>query len=550
LLKITPLLILSYLIWISILKRTLWPLAPPALYYFFRSARILAWRLFPDEAPKDVYDQTLTRIKKLRAWTAPVAVLAILEVFGTENDVQGAALEVYLTLLAGPWLLAVTASVVIAVFIYRAPPEKRREMRAALRRSLRRLGYYVGILFLAYATFAGSILVYSGPNVNLKGAGWLGLPVVIWPALVFLFASRRIIHTTFGLTGVHTALPALLTSILTWECAALSEIPGGPPSTVDLLLFGGPVTVSAIAWWEIHQLRAPATERQRVARTANMPASDRYRLVEMLAEGAMGAVWRAHDERMRRDVALRQLKLPPSLEPGLRQYLMARMEREMQAIGVLEHPGIVSVYDQFRDEDGLLCIVMELLRGRSLAQLIINEGRLDEARAAWIGAQIAAALAAAHKAQIVHGDINPSNILLQGQRVVVTDFGIPAVAGDISLTAGGALLSIHAHTAPEQVNDHQPTAASDIWSLGATLYTAVEGRPPFTGTTDAALLRAISQGNPAPTRHAQRLVPFLADLMRLDPRQRPTAQAAADALTALWAMPAIDHGRDPDEIGL
>lgn len=535
--KIIPLLILLYLIWLCIVNGTLWPLFPPALYYFVRSARILAWHLFPDEAPQDVHDPMLTRIKKLRAWSAPVALLAILKFFGTKNDVKGQFVEADLTLLAGPWLLIATASVVIAVLIYRAPPEKRREMRAALRRSLRKLGYYVGTLFLAYATLAGFALAYSGPNVNLQGPGWPGIVVVVWPILVFLFVSRRAVHTVLGLVDVHPALPALLTSVLTWECAVLSEILGGPPTIADLLLFGGPVIVSAIAWWEIHQLRRPETERHcgeaHVAHNGEIGVSGRYRLVEVLDEGAMGAVWRAHDKRMGRDVALKQLKPPLSLEAGLRQHLMARMERETQAVGMLKHPGIITIYDQFRDEDGLLWIVMELLRGRSLADVIMDEGRLDEARAARIGAQIAAALAAAHQARIMHRGINPSNILLQDQRVVVTDFGIPAVAGDITLTASGALLGIHAYTAPEQVDDHQLTAACDIWSLGATLYTAVEGRPAFTGATNAALLRAVSQGNPAPTRHAQRLAPVLADLMRLDAHQRPTAQAAATALTAL-----------------
>jgi serine/threonine protein kinase len=370
------------------------------------------------------------------------------------------------------------------------------------------------------------------------------------PALYYFVRSARILAWRLfpdeaaqdvhdpKLTRINPALPALLTSVLTWECAVLSEIPfGGPSTIVDLLFFGGPVIVSAIAWWEIHELRRPGTERHRgevhVARNGETVVSGRYRLVEVLGEGAMGAVWRAHDTRMRQDVVLKQLKPPLGLEAALRQDLMARMERESQAVGMLKHPGIVTVYDQFRDKDGLLWIAMELLRGRSLADVITNEGRLDEARVARIGAQIAAALAAAHQARIVHRDINPFNILLQDQRVVVTDFGIPAVAGDITLTAGGALLGIHAYTAPEQVNDHQPTAACDIWSLGATLYTAVEGRPAFIGTTNAALLRAVSQGNPAPMRHAQRLVPVLADLMRFDARRRPTAQAAATALTAL-----------------
>lgn len=138
----------------------------------------------------------------------------------------------------------------------------------------------------------------------------------------------------------------------------------------------------------------------------------RYRLVEMLGEGGMGAVWRAHDERMRRDVALKQLKLPLSLDADLREQLVAR---EARSIGMLKHPGVVTVYDQFHDEDDLPWIVMELVEGSSLAAVISDEGPLDEVWAARIGEQVAAALAAAHRAGIVHRDIKPANILIEGR---------------------------------------------------------------------------------------------------------------------------------------
>ncbi len=259
----------------------------------------------------------------------------------------------------------------------------------------------------------------------------------------------------------------------------------------------------------------------------------RYRLVDVLGEGGMGAVWRAHDERMRRDVALKQLKLPPGLDAGQREHLVARMEREARSVGMLKHPNVVTVHDQFHDEDGLPWIVMELVRGRSLAAVIGDEGPLDEARVARIGARIASALAAAHEAGIVHRDIKPANVLLEDERVVVTDFGIAAVAGETTLTASGALVGTPAYLAPEQVNGAEATAASDAWSLGATLYAAVEGRPAFTGGTLAALLLAVSQGRPAPTQHARRLAPVLRELLRRDPARRPTAEAVAATLTAL-----------------
>ncbi|TDD87682.1 serine/threonine protein kinase, partial [Actinomadura darangshiensis] len=259
----------------------------------------------------------------------------------------------------------------------------------------------------------------------------------------------------------------------------------------------------------------------------------RYRLVEVLGEGGMGAVWRAHDERMRRDVALKQLKLPLSLDAGLRDQLVARMEREARSVGMLKHPGVITVHDQFHDEDGLPWIVMELVRGRSLADLLSDGGPLDEAEAARIGAQIAEALAVAHEAGIVHRDIKPANILLEGERVVVSDFGLAVVPGETTLTATGALLGTPAYLSPEQVNDREATAASDMWSLGATLYAAVEGRPAFSGGSMAALLLAISRGEPAPVQRARRLAPVLRDLLRRDPGRRPTAKAAAATLAAL-----------------
>ncbi|WP_157419803.1 WD40 repeat domain-containing serine/threonine protein kinase [Actinomadura kijaniata] len=275
-----------------------------------------------------------------------------------------------------------------------------------------------------------------------------------------------------------------------------------------------------------------------MTRDAGRLVIGRYRLLEVLGEGGMGAAWRAMDERIGREVVLKQVKLPSGMDDETRAAMVARMDREGRAAGMLKHPGIITVHDQFHDRDGLPWIVMELVRGPSLDRIVKDGGPLPEAEVARIGAGICEALAAAHAAGIVHRDIKPANVLLEGDRVVVTDFGVAAVTGEATLTPYGALLGTPSYMAPEQINDHQATPASDMWSLGATLYYAVEGRPAFAGHTTAALLLAVSRSAPAPTTRAQALKPVLRDLMRRDPARRPTAGAAAVALRRIAARPA------------
>ena len=253
----------------------------------------------------------------------------------------------------------------------------------------------------------------------------------------------------------------------------------------------------------------------------------RYHLVEVLGEGGMGKAWRAWDERMAREVVLKQLKMPLGLAPEDRDKRVARMEREGRAAGKLKHPHIVTVYDQFHDDDGLPWLVMESVRGDSLERLLKKRGPLPETEVARIGARIADALAAAHEAGIVHRDVKPANVLLEGERVVITDFGIAAVTGEGTLTSHGSLLGTPAYMSPEQINGLKVTASSDLWSLGATLYTALEGRPPFEAESYAALLLAVSRDEPAPTTRADTLAPVLEQLMSRDPTRRPTAARAA-----------------------
>ncbi|WP_051752066.1 serine/threonine-protein kinase [Streptosporangium amethystogenes] len=272
----------------------------------------------------------------------------------------------------------------------------------------------------------------------------------------------------------------------------------------------------------------------------NRLLAGRYRLTGLLGQGGMGIVWRAHDERLGREVAVKELRLPEHLDAAQRQIQIARLDREARAAARLKHPGIITVHDRITGEDGRPWIVMELVRGRSLADLLRAEGPLPPARVVHIGSQMVSALRAAHQAGITHRDIKPANVLLEGDRVVLTDFGIAVVDGEAALTRSGVLMGTPAFMAPEQVRGLAATAASDLWSLGATLYTAVEGRPPFGGASPGEVFVAIMTENPAPAVHAGPLESLLDSLLRKDPAERPTA----DQLHTLLARLAPE-GQEP-----
>ncbi|MFI1094816.1 serine/threonine-protein kinase [Streptomyces sp. NPDC020917] len=248
----------------------------------------------------------------------------------------------------------------------------------------------------------------------------------------------------------------------------------------------------------------------------------RYRLIARVGRGGMGAVWHAHDDRLDRDVAVKELVLPGHLTAAERENWIARLDREARAAARLKHPGIVTVHDRTASEDGRPWIVMELVRGGSLADLLAAQGRLAPEQAARIGLQVLDALHAAHLAGITHRDIKPANILLEQDRAVLTDFGIAALDGDATLTASGSLLGTPAFMAPEQVRGLPATAASDLWSLGATLYAAAQGHPPFDGTNPGAVLVAVATEEPIPAVGTGPLEPVLSGLLRKDPAQRLT----------------------------
>ncbi|GAA3716481.1 hypothetical protein GCM10022224_097610 [Nonomuraea antimicrobica] len=176
---------------------------------------------------------------------------------------------------------------------------------------------------------------------------------------------------------------------------------------------------------------------------------------------------------------------------------------------------------------------MELIQGGSLEDLLQREGRLPVARVSDLGVKILDALIAARAAGVVHRDLKPANILLEGERVVVTDFGIAALEGDTRLTMSGAVLGTPTFMSPEQVSGLPATPASDLWSLGATLYTAVEGRPPFSGRILSSLFVAIATQDPAPPQHSGPLTAVLDGLLIKNPAERLTAETARDRLRRL-----------------
>nr|BFE81410.1 hypothetical protein GCM10020093_040110 [Planobispora longispora] len=208
----------------------------------------------------------------------------------------------------------------------------------------------------------------------------------------------------------------------------------------------------------------------------------RYRLMSPVGRGGMGMVWHAHDVLLDRDVAVKELILPYGLDHAGKQVAHRRMMREARSAARISHPGIVTVHDVV-EEDGRPWIVMELVRAWSLEQAVRQSGPLPVAQAAEIGIRVLDALRHAHAAGILHRDIKPGNVLLTSDRVVLTDFGIAAIEGDVTITQTGLLMGSPAYIPPERLSGQPITQAADLWSFGATLYAAVEGRPPYEGPT-------------------------------------------------------------------
>ena len=266
----------------------------------------------------------------------------------------------------------------------------------------------------------------------------------------------------------------------------------------------------------------------------------RYRLESQIGGGGMGAVWLARDERLGRLVAVKQVLSPPGVSAEEADQQRQRALREGRIAARLSHPHAISVYDVAL-EAGQPWLVMEYLPSRSLGEVLAEDGILRAEVVAQIGAQVADALAATHAAGIVHRDVKPANILIgEGGTVEglvkITDFGISHAAGDVTLTRTGQITGTPAYLSPEVAQGYEMTAASDVFSLGATLYACLEGQPPF-GTFDNALgmLHRVAGGEITPPKRSGGLTGPLLRMLAADPAERPSTTEVRDTLAALVA---------------
>ncbi|MDA0567607.1 serine/threonine protein kinase [Streptomonospora sp. S1-112] len=264
--------------------------------------------------------------------------------------------------------------------------------------------------------------------------------------------------------------------------------------------------------------------------------ADRYRLLEPIGHGGMGTVWRAEDELLHRHVAIKEVRVAPDLDPDKRDELIARTMREARiCAGLSTHPGIVTIHDVVR-EGGRPWIVMELVSGRGLDRVVAEEGPLSPRRTAEVGRQIFAALDSAHRAGVVHRDVKPANVmLLPDGRAMLSDFGIAVSDSEDKLTLTGKLPGSPGYVAPERLRHNVMSPAADVWSLGATLYFAVEGRSAFERPTNAGRLTAALESPPDPPRRAGPLRPVLNGMLQPDPEHRLGGSALDSALAGVVA---------------
>ena len=237
----------------------------------------------------------------------------------------------------------------------------------------------------------------------------------------------------------------------------------------------------------------------------------------------MGRVWAAHDEVLERDVAVKEVLLPPAVSAAEREALVARTLREGRAAARVRHPRVVAVYDVVEDDERPW-LVLQLLEPRTLADVLAAEGTVDPARAALIGLQVLDGLTAVHAAGVLHRDVKPANVLFGPDGgAVLADFGVAALEDDAAVTSTGLVLGSPAYLAPERARGDAPTPAADLWSLGATLFAAVEGRSPFHREGPLPTLGALLTQDVPAAPGAGALAPAIAALLTKNPAERPDA---------------------------
>jgi eukaryotic-like serine/threonine-protein kinase len=269
------------------------------------------------------------------------------------------------------------------------------------------------------------------------------------------------------------------------------------------------------------------------APAADRLVADRYALRAPLGRGGMGVVWRAHDAVLGREVAVKEVVFPPTMPEEERRQAQARVMREARAAARLNHPNAVTLYDVVQDGGGTF-IVMELVRAPTLADLVRAEGPLPVQRVAEIAAQIASALEAAHQAGIVHRDVKPGNVMVPPRGMAkLADFGIASLQGDPQLTSTGLVIGSPAYMAPEQARGEESGPPVDFWALGATMYYAVEGEPPFDRGTSIATLAAVVNDPPRAPRRAGALTSLITALLAKDPGSRPSGPELRAELSRL-----------------
>ncbi|MCG5216787.1 protein kinase [Streptosporangium sp. KLBMP 9127] len=275
--------------------------------------------------------------------------------------------------------------------------------------------------------------------------------------------------------------------------------------------------------------------------------ADRYELITPIGRGTMGTVWRAHDRSLGREVAVKEIRQEPGLGEEQRAELRARMIREGRTAARINHPSVAVVYDAIEDS-GRPWIIMELVDARSLEQVIDEEGPLPARLVAEIGSDLLGALRAAHSQGILHRDVKPGNVLLtETGRVVLTDFGIAKAVGDANLTKTGMVIGSPGYTAPERARGDHTGPESDLWSLGATLYFAVEGRPAYERSSVAETLAALmTESADAPTQ-AGPLRPVLEALLEKDHTVRLSPSKAAAMLRAVADTPSSEPVEIPED---